>query len=282
MDITKIGKKIGLEPFLIETCEKISDKKDVKEFLAKIASDPNSANRLLIDGNTRLQRFYMPSHRDIDERLENAVIRASGAGPLIVSEPYDSGFYMHVDVPSFKNGQQGFVDVKKRGENFYIPYATQITLRNKSVSVFLTIGIGGNIYAVQSADKNNAAELKESHFWNGLLQNNHLKLDEISPKVVGNLALMQRYTATDKASGATLTMGPAYMADEISIKFKTPVQAERLKQLFCETTAEKHLDGKYMATLPNEGYAKSFRIDAKSRSDTMLYVGQLVELARHG
>jgi hypothetical protein len=283
METIQIGKKCGLEQFLITQTKDVSENPDaISAFLAELDSDNNTLNRIVIDGRTRVQRIYMPIEIETDETLDSLVLAASGAGHFDIFEPAINGFSMGFDTAAYKNLPDAF-DVKKTGSSFYMPYATQIKINSTQLSAYITVNQKGKIYTVEALDRNSAAELRESDFWEGLGKKNSLKLDEIRPQYTGRIPITPWYQAEDRDSGAVLTMGPGYMVDEIKAEFKNPVSAIRLRELFGEIAADKYVNGKYTNKyMSKDGTVKTFKIDAETRSDTRLYVGYILNVARQG
>ena len=286
MDTTQIAKKVGLEYFLVRKIQDVSkDPETVKTVLEKMAEEAvhyhDSPNRILITGGVKVQLSQDVNYAG--SRLEEIVIATSDVGGIGISEPENNGFYLRIWPDIGKEGiKRGLVRVR----NVHFGYekgAMEFTLNgaNRS-SVEVRIHPKGNIYVVEGVDEDNAVLLRDVQFWTELARENGLRIEAIDPKYTDKSPVTPWYHAVDEKSGAVLTMGSRYRVDEIGIKFKNPVPAERLNELFGDIQTTKYINGNYTMgeVATEEGSVKSFIIHASKREYAKKYTAQLLEIAR--
>jgi hypothetical protein len=286
MDTNHIAEKVGLEPFLVREIQDVSkDKETLKTFLEKMAQNYDSLNRALVTGGARVHLSQGANLNYAGSRLEDAVVAISRAGGIEISEPGHDGFYSRICPYIDEGSKRELVRVRDDAYFGHEKGAMEFTFnRDDGINAEVTVHPQGNIYVVQSVDKNSAVLLRDSHFWQELAQENGLRIEAIDPKYTDKSPVTPWYRAVDEQSGAVLTMGWRWRVDEIGVDFKNPVPAERLNGLFGDIQTTKYINGGWTSgeVAHGNGGVKSFVIHAHQRDDAKKYTAQLLEVARQG
>jgi len=286
MHDNQIAEKVRLEPFLVKRIQDVSkDKETLKSFLEEMAQNYDSLNRALVTGGARVHLSQGANLNYAGSHLEDAVIAISSAGGIEISEPREDGFYSRICPYVGEDSRTELVRVRDDAYFGDEKGAMEFTFnRDDGVHAEVTVHPQGNIYVVQSVDKNSAVLLRDSHFWEELAQENGLRIEEIDPQYTGKSPVTPWYRAADEQSGAVLTMGWRWRVDEIGIDFKNPVPAESLNRLFGDIETTKYINGNWTSgeIVSGNGDIKSFGIHAHQRDDAKKYTAQLLEVARQG
>lgn len=286
MDTNQIAEKVSLEPFLVKSVQDVSKDKDtLKSFLEEMTQNYDTLNRALVTGGVRVHLSQGANLNYAGSHLEDVVIAISSAGGIEIYEPGHNGFYSRICPYAGEDSKGELVSVRDDAYFGNNKGAMEFTFnRDDGIHATATVHPKGNIYVVQSVDKNSAVLLRDGHFWQELAQETGLNIEATNPKYTDKVPVTPWYTAVDEQSGAVLTMGRRYRVDEIGIDFKNPASAKKLNRLFENIKTTKYVNGSWTAgkVATGIGGVNSFVVHAWTKDDTKKYTVQLLEVARQG